>query len=213
MPESNHATVTLTANELSGLQNRLAALESEKAAQAAAAAEANARALLARGEVDAVVSQHRSEREALEKRGQQTAVISELTRALSAHSLQPAAMGQLQQLLRDDLVAETSQDGGYRVRTRDYKSVDEFVQNRLGDPAWRHFLRGNGNAPTSAPPQAANAGIAGLPAEPRNLGEACILKHQLNEQALAEKRGGRAANSDMSQAFGLPGRGWDVPRH
>jgi hypothetical protein len=101
----------------------------------------------------------------------------ELTAALAELPLVRGGVGQLVKLLRDEV--ETTAEG--RVRARDGRSVAAAVADWLARPEYAHFRmpasRGGSAVPGGTSRAASiRGGEEAAAAEPRNLGEAAILR-------------------------------------
>jgi hypothetical protein len=110
-----------------------------------------------------------------EERAKRTTRDRELAIALSAHNLRPGAAKQLTKLLSDELEVVPDSDGGYQVRSKDRRTVTDFIDETLKSPEYDSFVAAvarsgvaAGGATKASPTAEAQA------APPKNLGEAIM---------------------------------------
>ena len=102
----------------------------------------------------------------------------ELATALVGKPLVPGAAAQLIRLWRDAFEV-IDDDGAIRVVTREGRSVDQAVTDRLSGPEFAHFCLPNSRGGTGHRGQNRSATPAPTPPAPRTLGEAVL--HQWRE--------------------------------
>lgn len=162
--------ISISAEALAGLQSRLAQAEASAAAQTAEAAARETKAMIDRGDSQAVLDQHRRELSSVREQASNYATKSALAQSLSKYQLNPHAAEQLEVILGRDLVA-TASGNGFDVHSKDYRSVDAFVAEKMTSGNYSHFLLKQSALGNQAAP-----GRPGQPAPvvenaPKNLGE------------------------------------------
>jgi hypothetical protein len=192
----------IPAAELTAMQNKIAQLESASAAARAEADAARSRELIKSGQGEAVLRENAARVAAATDRAAKFAVSSELARALATQPIIPNAAPQLEALLSNELVADQAGDS-FNVRTRDFRSVSDFVAAKLASPDFVHF-RSDRQAAAPSSPATPNSQP---PATPRTAGEFFVAEAQANLASPAQADPSR----DLSQPFGLPGRGSTSP--
>ena len=223
------AGITLTPEQWAAYattQTRIAELETAERGRASAAADAEIKALQAKGQIDQAFAVQRQHAETLleaerkkyrdtEDRAKRYALDGELGRALSAHQLTVGAAAHLTKLLRDEFTVEAQGDS-FAVRSKDFRSVGDFITATLATPEYSSFVRAlnpgggtaGGTAVQSAQTAPANPAAA---VQPRNLGEqlAAAMIARGNTAPDARIAGAGALNPDGSfgpqaaPAFGL----------
>lgn len=181
--------VSVPADVLASLQSTAVQAQATIAAHEAEARAADARAMIARGETNAVLQRHQAEIAESKARTAKLAVATELSRALATKPLGPHAAEQLETILSGELIADETPTG-FNVRTRDFQDVNTYVSNKLAQPSYAHFLASHQNAAPAATPGAPATGSpAEPPREPRTAGEAIMMRAQQERQkAVAENR-------------------------
>lgn len=177
--------------EVQSALDRLKDLEAKQAERDRADKAREEAELLKRGEYERIIKDRDAENVKLsekardaEERAKRTTRDRELALALGAQNLRPGAAKHLTKLLADDLEAVPNADGGYEVRSKDRRSVADFIADTLKSPEYDSFVAssaapgagavGSRSAPTPAPVEAA--------VEPKNLG-AALLDYWKNRQA------------------------------
>jgi hypothetical protein len=194
--------VSIPAETLAALQNAAAQAQATIAAKESEARAADARAMISRGETEAVLKRHQTEIAETKAKTAKLAVATELSRALASQPLNPHAVSQLETILGSELVADETPTG-FSVRTRDFRDVNSYVASRLATPEFAHFKANGGqSAPATASNPAPAPAQPAQPQEPRNYGEAILF------QAAAAKAAREAASTsdprtDMSRGIGL----------
>lgn len=164
--------------------DRLAELERKQAERDDADRKRDEAEAIKRGEYEKIIAARDADlarsnekaREA-ESRSKKTTLDRELALALASQPLRPGAAKHLTKLLADDLEAVPDADGGYTVRSKDRRSVADFIDDTLKSPEYDSFVSstakpgvpaggGSRSAATPEPPTPAPA--------PRNLGEALL---------------------------------------
>lgn len=217
--------VSVPADTLAALQNRAAQAEAAIASREAESRAADARLMVSRGESEALVRQTQSEVAKARESASRYAARASLTAELAGHQLGVGAAEQLGVLLGDQVVADIGADGSLNVRSKDFRSVKDFVASTLANPDYKHFLaNGQPATPTPTPGNPMQPSNPGAPAQPtdlsqtkvNNLGEALLLRNQLERQqqaqALTANPLGRDENGRKvpTPGFGL-GRGGSTP--
>jgi hypothetical protein len=167
------------------------------------ASAATLRAAAVSGQFEQMARSHRQEIEQERNRAAAIAAKAELASALAQQPLVPAAAGQLASILSSEIISTPDGRGGYQVLSKDYRSVGEFVQSKLADPAYAHFRADQKPAP---PVNRPNQPSTELPAEPRTLSEALIATHQHFQAAHQSAGEQKSPLLDPSQGFGGFGR-------
>jgi hypothetical protein len=197
--------ISVPADVLANLQNVAAQAQATIASRESEARAADARALIARGETEAVLRRHQAEIADSKSKTGKLAIAAELGRALAAQPLGPHAASQLEVILGGELVADETPTG-FSVRTRDFRDVNSYVQSRLATPEFAHFRADHKAATgTPAPDALAQPGSAVEPPQPRNVGEAIIMRAQMQSQQKAAEN--KSGINDPSIGFGGFGRG------
>lgn len=163
--------------------DRLKALEAKEAEREVEAARARDAELVRKGEYenllkarDADLAKANEKARESDERAKRTTRDRELALALGSQNLRPGAAKHLTKLLADELEAVPNADGGYDVRSKDRRSVADFIAETLKSPEYDAFIasgatpgvgaNGSRSAPTPPPPEAAKS--------PKNLGEALM---------------------------------------
>lgn len=204
MPETAEV-VQISAAQLAELQGAAAKLQSLESTRAAEVQAAETRAMLARGEVNAVTQRHQSELQAVRDQTKQLVARNALAGALAKHQLSLGSPEQLAVIWAKDVEVDES-GGNFTARTRDYQPVDKWVSDQLAKPINSHFLAtGHSSAPGAGRPgHQGQQAPAGLPFEnPTDAGRALINKTVQQRLDHVAAVGGRSAGLDMSQQFGL----------
>lgn len=195
--------INLPVAEFQQLQAQKAEFEKLTAARELEAASANARLAISRGEVDNVVRQTRQEVAEANAKAARFAAKSELATALAGHQLNNGAAEQLGVILGSQISGELATDGTFIARTPTFQSVKDFVAAKLQDESFRHFLASG--QPANRPATLGHPAQPGTPAampEPANLGQAVVLRAQMEREARANQ-GKADGRTDPSQPFGL----------
>jgi hypothetical protein len=204
MPE----TVTLPSELWTNTQSRLSQMEAEIAAKNAETQVATTRALLARGETETVLANHRRDLAEANKRAASLAIENTVSKALEGIPMKSAAAAsQARELLSRDLVADVGPDGRtFTVRTQAFKPAADHIRETLAQPEWSHFRNDAAGSPANRP----TPGVPGAPtqpalpyAQPSNLSEALINDRVAAQAARAEAVAGKSAATNMSMGFGL----------
>ena len=152
-----------------------------------------------REQAEQQINAERTQRAAIEERAKRYALDGELSRVLSGQRLVPGGAEQLMQLWRNQLQVEPHGDT-YLVRTPTFQNVADFVQAKLAEPHYAHFLRadsaggsaGSGSSGSAAAPTP--PAHPATPPEPKTLSEAIILQIQARDkEAAADPRFNMAA--------------------
>jgi hypothetical protein len=177
--------VSIPADVLANLQNTAAQAQAAIAAREADARAADARLMVSRGESDALIRQTQAEVSKAKDAASRYAARASLTAELAGHQLGVGAAEQLGTLLGDQVVADIGPDGSFNVRSKDFRSVKDFVASTLANPTYQHFLANSGgqSAPASTPVNPAAPAQPAQPQEPKNLGEALIMRAAMERQA------------------------------
>jgi hypothetical protein len=123
----------------------------------------------------------REEIRAAEERASKFAVQAELTNALAAQPLVPAARTQLAQLWAGELTADPTANG-FNVRAKTtYEPVAKFVSDRLKQTEYAHYLAGQQSSP--APTASKATPHVELSGEPKTLGHDIIQRFQARQGA------------------------------
>jgi hypothetical protein len=201
--DTNPTTVMVPVAELAQMRADQKQIQELAAAREVEASAATLRASALSGQFEAMARSHRAEIEAERNRAGAIAAKAELATALAQQPLLPAAVGQLASILGPDVVATPDGKGGFQVLSKDYRSVGEFVQSKLADPAYAHFRADiKPQSPVNRPNQPSpETSIA----EPSNLGHALIQNYQSQRQAADAQKSGIDPRLDPSQSFGLGG--------
>lgn len=183
-------TVPIPADQLQnflGLQSRIAQLEAENRQRETAATEERVRILTEKNDaVNAVKllrEQHTTElktandaRLGVEESARRYALDGALARALAAQPLTEGSAEQLTMLWRGEFQVH-QENGTFTVRTPTFQSVEQFVTERLAQPAYAKFVRANNpGGGTAGTTGGHNAGPTGAPqaqtGAPKTLAEA-----------------------------------------
>jgi hypothetical protein len=204
--------VSVPADTLAALQSRAAQAEAAIAAREAESRAADARLMVSRGESEALVRQTQAEVNKAKESAARYASRAALTAELAGHQLGIGAAEQLGTLLGDQVVADIGADGSFNVRSKDFRSVKDFVSSTLANPDYKHFLaHGQPAAPATTPANpTATPGAPAQPIDPAQvkvdtIGEAIVMRAQMERtKAVADNRNGI---TDPSVGFGGFGRG------
>jgi hypothetical protein len=164
--------------------DRLAKLEAKQAERDEADRKRDEAEAIKRGEYEKLLSSrdadlakaHEKARDA-EDRAKRTTRDRELALALAGQNLRPGAAKHLTKLLSDDLEAVPDSDGGYTVRSKDRRSVADFITDTLKQPDYDAFVSSTartGVTPGGGTHSAPTPETPTTPAMPKNLGEAIM---------------------------------------
>jgi hypothetical protein len=204
--ESSPQTVMVPVAQLAEMRASQAKMEEMLAARELETTTATLRAASVSGQFEQLASSHRQELQAERNRAAQIAARAELTSELSKQQLVPHAAEQLASILGSELITSPDGQGNYRVMSRDYRPVGEYIQAKLADPAYAHFRADQKPAaPVNRPNQPApDTSIE----QPRNFGEALIANFQSQRQAAEAANSATDPRMDLSKPMGLgPARG------
>lgn len=145
-PKTDPAAAAAQA-ELAKTRARLAELEEAEQKRAEAARKAEEEKLANKGEYeklikarDADLEKERTEKAAEAKRARNFARDTALALAIGKHPVLEGKSEQLLKLWREDF--EAVPDGeGYRFQTKDFKSLDQVVAERLASPEYDHYVK------------------------------------------------------------------------
>jgi hypothetical protein len=189
-------SLTLTPEQwadYSQMRSRVAELEAAEHRRTAEAQAAEVRALQAKGQIEQAFNLQRQQAEALlvaerekvkqtEDRAKRYALDGELARALAAQPLVQGGSEQLTQLIRHEFNVEQQGDT-LVVRSKDFRSVSDYVATILARPDYAHYLRPNNPAGGSAGTQGSQTAPTGppnpqAPAEPNTMSDYALWHHQ-----------------------------------
>jgi hypothetical protein len=199
-------TISIPADQFQRMQQQLSQLEAERAIETSSRQAAEAQALIAKGQADAVVKTFQGKIQAAEEEARTSAADNELRKTLTGYPLVDGiAVDQLATLLRDQVTADRDQSGKLVVRGKDFRPVSELVRETLSRPNFAHFLRSGASAAPVAQPQPGTSPATSRPVpedDPNAPVGVRILNAAIRQQAAA-----KAAQIDpattMSQPFGL----------
>lgn len=181
-------------NALYAVQTRLAQFEKQQAEKEAAAQQEHIKILAQKGQIEDALKMAREESEKAiqaerakqvqtEDRAKKYALDGELGRALSSHQLVTGGAEHLTTLLRNDFTVEARGDS-FEVRSKDYKSVGDYIGAMLGRPEYSCFVRAQNpaggvgaNPGTSQTAPTPTAPAVAVPVEAKNLGHAIALNY------------------------------------
>lgn len=176
---SDQNAISIPAHEFTRMQNDVARLRTLEASRAAELLAADARAAIARGEVDAVVRQTQQRVAEAEDRARGFAIESEIARSLSQHSLVAGGAAQVSALLKGHFTADPA-GNSFAIRSRDGRAAADYVAAKLGSDEFAHFrsagATGPANPATGQPTMQPSPPVTIPPqfASPTNFSEAMI---------------------------------------
>jgi hypothetical protein len=201
-------TVAIPAAQLSQLQSQLAELQAANTAARQEAEAAKTRELIKSGAADSVIRQHQAELAEAKTRAAKFAASSALSQALASHPLDVGSAEQLSTLFANDIQADPSGDGSFTCRSKDYRTVQDFVASKLAHEDYAHFLAKR--PPASPSVNRPSPTTPELPTEPQTFGQFAIMAH-LDRQAKRDAAAPTDPRIDPSKPLGLKGTAAGTP--
>ena len=195
------AMIPVPQSQLAQMQAQLAELQASNNAARLETEAAKSLAMIKAGQGEAVLKETTARVNEANRRAARYAASSELSRALASHPLGIGAAEQLGTLFADEVVAESTGDS-FSVRSKDYKSVPDFVAAKLADPSYAHFLASKPGSPPVNRPAPGNPAIPTTTEPPTTFGEAIVMDAQAKRAADAANA--KPATLDMASGMGLP---------